>query len=112
MFKNHLLVFKQARKSIAYLFLTERDQVFKLHYLFAETDKIETVAKVLVDLLIEKKAKEFITFHPDLTKVLSSKKLPFIHSRTTAYQYVCGKGFDASLNLDGFQFGDGDAIFT
>jgi hypothetical protein len=111
-FKNHLVVFKQAGKSIAYLFLTERDQVFKLHYLFAETAKIETVAKVLIDLLIEKKAKEFITFHPELTKVLSSKKLPFIHSRTTTYQYVCGKGFEASLNLDGFQYGDGDAIFT
>lgn len=111
-FKNHLVVFKQAGKSIAYSFLTERDQVFKLHYLFADADKTETVAKVLLNLLVEKKAKEFITFHPALGNVLTSKKLPFIYSRTTTYQYVYGKGFDASLNLDGFQYGDGDAIFT
>ncbi len=111
-FTNHFVIFKQAGDKIASLLMTERDGVFKLHYLFAESKNIKIISIVLIRLLIEKKAKEFVTFHPELTKVLLSQKLPFVYSRPTSYQYVYGNGFENELKPDGFQYGDGDAIFT
>jgi len=110
-FKNHFLAIKYNGIKIASLFMTERDGVFKLHYLFTVGDNWKLITKSIIHFLATQNAKEFITFNDELTKVLSSNSR-LVYARPTSYQYVFGKGFEEPLDTNGFQYGDGDAIFT
>lgn len=111
-FRNHIYTVKENEVEIAHLFLTERDGVFKLPYLHLVHGKEMTVCKVLVHLLCQKGASEFTTFHEGLTETFKKMKLPFVYRHATSYQYVWGKELGKNLNVNQFQDGDGDAIFT
>jgi len=111
-FKNHFLRIKENGKAIGTLWLTEREGVFKLPYLWHENGKELAMANGIMNFLSTNNATEFTTFHPQMTKTLAKMNLPFVFKHSTSYQYVWGKKLSDSLNLDFFQDGDGDAIFT
>ncbi|HAR19161.1 MAG TPA: hypothetical protein DCR46_00745 [Cytophagales bacterium] len=111
-FRNHFYIVKENEIEIAHLFLTERNGVFKLPYLQIAQDKEIAVCKVLVHLLYQKGASEFTTFHNGLSEAFKKMKLPFVYRHATSYQYVWGKELGKNLNVNQFQDGDGDAIFT
>ena len=110
LFVHHQISILKENKS-AFLHLTLRDGVVKLHYARIETDLTEIVKKVLLKFLYKVRAKEFISFHEGINTQLIKTPILFCLKYPTTYQYVWGKPL-GDLPSNKFQYGDGDAIFT
>lgn len=110
-FQNHFLELSFNGLKIASLFMTEREGVFKLHYIFGIGGYESIISRTILNFLTKQNAKEFTTFDDGLLKAFSAKA-PLFYKRPTTYQYVFGKGFVAPLDIHSFQYGDGDAVFT
>ena len=110
-FLSEQYVVQIKKEKVGFLFLTERNKVVKLCYSYINLSFKAAVVEVLIQLLYQKKAKEFICYDEELNKELIKTNIPFAIKYPTNYQYIWGKPL-GSLPLQGFQYGDGDAIFT
>ena len=111
--ENRLLVVRMDIKIIAFTFLTYRDGVVKLPYVYFEDDYLDDVFPIILHQLLLLKAETFVTFHPQLIQKIKENPSPFFHiktiSKTIGIPEVLKKYYDQTPVI---QDGDGDVVFT
>jgi GNAT superfamily N-acetyltransferase len=101
-------------KIIAFLMLTVHGTHLKTPYLFFDSNYGDVVRKVIYAHLLNLKIRTFTTYHPELIKVLRSKRNPFILVRKMAQDSLITKELLQKIkDADKYVLmeGDGDCAF-
>jgi len=112
-FYNHIIKIYSKEQLVGCLFITERDQYFKLPYCFFHPEHTTLIVKVLKKILLQRKAIHFVTWNPYIKERLGKQKTPFLLLRPIKKQmgFPQIQGFEY-LQHAFYQDGDGDAVFT
>ena len=101
---------KSKGDTAAWVLICIRDNTMTVPYVFAENEYYESIARILIDIMIELKISMITTFHEQLTAALIKFRLPFLFKKTILKPYLIAKKLDFIGKLN-FQDGDGDCAF-
>jgi hypothetical protein len=111
--QQYLMKLFEDHKMIAFLLVNEKDKHFSVPYLFCSDSDAWKVGVFIKSLIIDKKAKSFITFNPTILPWFERLEFPFIYGKSmTKYMGFPADNMYQGIEHAHFQDGDGDFVFT
>jgi GNAT superfamily N-acetyltransferase len=108
-------VINDNNKIIAFLMLTVHGTHLKTPYLFFDHSYVSIVRKVIYAHLLNLKVRTFTTFHPELIKIVKSKRNPFMLVRKMMHKSLITEELMKKIkNAQNYVLmeGDGDCAFV
>ena len=113
-YENLFLRIKNAGKTVAIVFLKNKEQHIALQYIWSTDDALEQVAKSILHVISGKQPKTLSLYHRGLIEKFDQLQAGYLFQRATSQFFMVYAGLpDLEDHLkDGFQHGDGDTMFT
>ncbi len=113
--KQHELnyfVLKEKNEIKAFVALSNHTNLSKIPYIYFNKKDIKEVFYTVMKLVLSKKYKSFVTFHPELVAFIKQNKMPFLYRKDEIKFSGASKQLYKDFKQKPFiQDGDGDAVF-
>lgn len=94
----------------AWVMICIRDNAMTVPYVFSDNAYFESIARILIDIMIDLKISMITAFHEQLAEAIRKFNMPFLFKKTISKPYLISKKLDFINDLN-FQDGDGDCAF-
>ena len=112
-FENILAKIMYNGKITGVVFLTNRNGLFRIPYVYADSSQSNPVFFAVCKMLIEKNASGFCTFRRDITEYIEKNAFPCFYKKCIIKELAISKAIIQKQPEKYFlQDGDGDVVFT